>query len=775
MFSIRLSSFVRPMLALAAGLCLTAGTLAQAPPPQYPTIAMPFPMGGQRGTTLDLTVTGGNLAEPTSVWTSIPGAKVTIPTDNNNGKDNAKLRVLIELPKEAPIGVHALRVATKNGPSNLRLLCVDDLPQVLVDGKNKSKQAAQGLPIPCVVAGTIGAETSDFYKITVQAGQRVSFDLLGRRLGASIDPQLSIIDPRNGREVAYSNDALGLQTDSRVTHTFKEAGEYLIAIRDVLHRGGPDFAYRLRVGDFPCATTPMPMAAKRGSKVQVAFAGTMVEGVPPVEVVVPADPNVDTVWVAPKGANGQLGWPVSLAVSDLDEVVEQEPNNEPAKANRIPVPGAVSGRFLEKGDIDYFILPLKKGRYIIEGHTFELHSPTELYLTLKDPKGADVLKSDPQKPPRLDFTAPADGDYMLVVENLLNAFGPVEAYRVTVEPYEPGFDVSLTLERTAVPPGSIGMLGIGLPGRRDYAGPIEVSVVGPPGIAGQTTLNPAAPPPPPNQPAAFLFITAADNVAPGLYPVKVQCKGTINGKPVTTFASVRGPVSQALGALPFPPHSLLHDAFVAVTEKPPFTLTAKFDQPEVLRGVATNLTISAVKAPGFDEEIALTPIGLPPNVAPALKNIPKGMNEVKVALTPAVAVPLGAYPISFNGKSKFMNKEFNVAAAPAALVLANPFELKVEPEKVAIDLNGKAKFKVVATRKAGYQGPITLMLRNLPANVPAPAATIDMGKNDVEIELTAPANAAVGDKADVNILGTAPAAANQQNASPNFTVSVVKK
>jgi hypothetical protein len=40
--------------------------------------------------------------------------------------------------------------------------------------------------------------------------------------------------------------------------------------------------------------------------------------------------------------------------------------------------------------------------------------------------------------------------------------------------------------------------------------------------------------------------------------------------------------------------------------------------------------------------------------------------------------------------------------------------------------------------------------------------------------VAAAANAAIGDKADVNVLGTAPAANNQQNASANFKLSVQK-
>ena len=48
---------------------------------------MPAPLGIQRGTHLDLTLTGNNLVEPTGLWTSFP-SKVTIPTTNNNGKDS---------------------------------------------------------------------------------------------------------------------------------------------------------------------------------------------------------------------------------------------------------------------------------------------------------------------------------------------------------------------------------------------------------------------------------------------------------------------------------------------------------------------------------------------------------------------------------------------------------------------------------------------------------------------------------------------------------------
>jgi hypothetical protein len=781
----RLLRAVLPALFAALGLAAPAPAQAPSPlsqpQPQAPVLAPPTPFGVQRGTTLDLTLTGTNLAEPTALWTSFP-AKVTIPADNNNGKEPTKLRVQLDVPKDAPLGLHALRLATKSGMSNVRLFCVDDLPQVLEVETNHAPATAQPVTAPCVVVGRADPEVTDYFKLTAAAGQRLSFEVLGRRLGSPLDPELTLIDARTGRELpgGHNNDAPGCQTDPRLTYTFKEAGDYLVAVRDVMYRGGPDYGYRLRIGDFPCATTSIPMAAKRGSKVSVRFAGTYVDGVAPVEVTVPTDPAVDSVAVAPRGSSGLSGWPVTLAVTDHDEVVEQEPNDEPAKANRIPVPGGLTARFEQKGDVDEFVFAAKKGqRLTIEADSEELGSPTEVYMAIRDAKGAQLAVSNPMAAPRLDFTPPADGDFYLHVENLLYASGPAESYHVTVTPYEPGFGVALFLDRYQAPPGGRVSIPLILAARRDYTGPIEVSVVGQPGITGQATIPagaaPAPAPPAPAQPAATLVVNLNPDVPLGPQTLRLQGKATINGKEVVEPVSVQAAVKTGLAGLPYPPRPLLAAVGFAVTEKPPFSLAAKFDLPESLRGGPAAVTITATRAPGFDEEIAVTAAGLPANVAPALKNVPKGQSEVKAQLNVAANAAVGSFPITFTGKAKFQNKDFTVEAVPVPLVVALPFDLKVDPAPVKLTAGEKAKVKVSAVRKGGYQGPIALEFRNLPANVTAAKAEIPMGQAQAEVELTAAAEAAPGDKADVNVLGTASAAANQQNPSPNFTVSVMKK
>jgi hypothetical protein len=626
-------------------------------------------VGVQRGTNLDLTLTGTNLGDPTGVWTSFP-AKVTIPTEGNNGKDQTKLLVKIEVPKDAPLGLHSLRLATTRGMSNVRLFCIDDLPQVMETATNHTIEMAQVVPVPCVVCGRADAEQRDYFKVSVKAGEALSFEVLGRRLGSAFDPQITLYDAKTGREVpgAHSNDAPGLQTDAALRWTFKDAGDYVIEIRDVTWKGGEDFLYRLRIGDFPLAATTIPMAVKRGSKATVHFGGSWVDKVAPVEVQAPADPNAEVVWVTPKGASGLPGWPVAVAMSDLDETVEQEPNNEQAKANRVPVPGAVTGRFEQKGDVDWFVFTAKKGqRLILEAHTQDYNSPTELLLTLKDAKGAVVQATNPANPPRLDFTPMVDGDFYLTAEHLHGWGGPAEVYRLTVVPYEPGFDLSVQLDRFDAPQAGGLVIPI-LMTRRDYTGPVDISVRGPAGITGKLNI-PMGKVAPPGQPIGALLVNASGEQPMGPVIFEIVGTATINGKLVTEYASVRTAVSTSLAALPVPPRTTWRSIALAVTERAPFTLTAKFDEASGMPGKPVNLTVTVTRVAGFAGDITLAVGNLPPNVTTMPKPIPGAMNEVKLPVNLAANAAVGDYPIIVTGKAKHQMKDFTVTAAPVMLVI----------------------------------------------------------------------------------------------------------
>jgi hypothetical protein len=637
------------------------------PNPQAPTLNPVVPLGMQRGASIDLTLTGSNLNEPTGVWTSFP-AKVTIPTDANNGTNPASLRIKVEVPASAPPGFHWLRVATKRGMSNARLFCLDDLPQVMEAPNNTEPKSAQVLPLPCVVVARVDNEATDYFKITVKAGQRLSFEVLGRRLGSQFDPQLTLLDAATGKELpgGHSNDAPGLQTDARLSYVFKNAGDVLIAIRDVSYRGGADFHYRLRVGDFPCATTPIPLAIKRGTRATIRFAGPVVEGVQPSEVQAPTDPMVETIQVAPRGANGLHGWPVVVHLSDLDEPIEKEPNNDPKQANRLAVPGAITARFEEKDDIDHFVFTAKKGqRLILEAHAVEHLSPTEVYMVLKNDKGAQVQATNPMNAPRLDFTAPADGDYTLVVEHLHSWGGPDETYRITVTPFQPDFSLTLNMDRWDIAPGGKVAIPLFLT-RAGYNGPIEVSVAGVKGLSGTVTI-PAGPPKPPNQPTATLEVSAAD-LPPGPLSFVLQCKATIDGKPVLRLASVRGLVSLAMGNLAVPPRAANTQLGMAVREVPPFSLALKFEAPDVQAGKSIPLTITVTRAANFTGEVALSFEGLPAGVMvePSLRI---GATTIRMTLSVPATAKIGPAQVAVVGTTRHLSRDWNLRSAPTNLVI----------------------------------------------------------------------------------------------------------
>ena len=635
------------------------------PAPQAPTITSVGPNGAQRGTSVELRIVGTNLEEPVAIWTSFP-AKAEVQSEK--AKDATKARVKLDVPADAPIGVHTLRVAAKNGVSNALTFCVDDLPQIVEVDTNRTKSTAQLIPIPGVVLGRTDAEMSDFFKIDVKAGQRVTIETLGRRLGSAIDPIILLHDAKTGRELPglYSDDAPGLQSDARLTHTFKEAGEFLIEVRDSTHRGGPDFFYRLRLGDFPAVLSAIPSALKRGAKASISFTGPAVEGLQPIEITAPTDPTKAVIYVAPKG-----GWPVPIMLSDIDEMAEVEPNNEPAKANKLPIPGGVTGRFSDKGDIDVFSFPVKKGvKYAIVAETYEINSPAEVYMTLKNAKGAELGKSTPTAPAaRIDYATAEDGEVLLHVEHLNYAHGPNEVYRVSVRPNEPDFDIAVGIDRFEAAPGGTVLIPITAINRRDYTGPIELTIAGPAELSGTATIAAGMPAAPPATTLTYLPLHVKAGTKPGPIEFQVKAIAKVNGKEIIRIASANDVVKARMANLPFPPREMQSSLAIGVIDKPLFQLTAKLPIPAVKTGTPVNIMIDAGRAMGFADEITLTAIHLPANVTATPKPIAKGTEEIALQVTAAANAAPGPATLFVKGSAKVGGKDYVLYSAPITFTI----------------------------------------------------------------------------------------------------------
>jgi hypothetical protein len=123
-----------------------------------------------------------------------------------------------------------------------------------------------------------------------------------------------------------------------------------------------------------------------------------------------------------------------FVVGTLNEIVEAGGNNTPDKALDLPVGTTVGGR-VEQNNYDYYKLTLKQGeRVIIDLAAQRIESRLDGTLVLLGPNGRELTRARDSvgSDPVIDFTAPAEGAYLLKVQDAVYGGGPEYYYRLTV-------------------------------------------------------------------------------------------------------------------------------------------------------------------------------------------------------------------------------------------------------------------------------------------------------------------------------------------------------
>jgi hypothetical protein len=138
---------------------------------------------------------------------------------------------------------------------------------------------------------------------------------------------------------------------------------------------------------------------------------------------------------------------------------------------------------------------------------------------------------------------------------------------------------------------------------------------------------------------------------------------------VVRLASVRALVSAGMGNLAVPPRPMFTQLGLAITEKPPFTLAAKFDAPFVQPGKAIAATITATRQSAFTGEITVTFQGLPKNVKVVPVKVPAMQTSTKMTLNLPPRMKLGAVLVTFVGTAKHNGRDFVVRSAPVQLLV----------------------------------------------------------------------------------------------------------
>jgi hypothetical protein len=140
------------------------------------------------------------------------------------------------------------------------------------------------------------------------------------------------------------------------------------------------------------------------------------------------------------------------------------------------------------------------------------------------------------KDSRVDFIAPADGEYQVRVTDANGAGGPNHAYRLTVRPPRPDFAIRVNPSNPQVWKGGAIPVTVTATRTDGYDGPIAVRVEGlPASFAAPATVIEA------RQNSAVFTLSCGKDAPAQASPLRVVATATIEGKPVTREATVGVP------------------------------------------------------------------------------------------------------------------------------------------------------------------------------------------------------------------------------------------
>ena len=444
---------------------------------ETPRSAYVFPAGAQRGTKCTLRVGGvfvpdgapveffgpqlnrqGKLRSTETIWFDNP---VLNPPTAEGGDDRPRdFLFSFDIPKDAEPGTLNWRLWTSQGASISRPFVIGDLPEVV-----EEEIAGQPVPAQVVAPVTINgrifpSEDVDVWKFHAKAGETWQLSVCAAEIGSPLRARLQLFGPDEGRiAIAHGTP----ERDPQLRFTADETGVHEIRIDDVrldhtvanggFHRPPPQSSvYRLTVSRTWNVTSVYPLGGRRGSKIHAELLGESMPRNEAIDVLLPII-SAET-WNTQFKVRGSSTNPVTFELSDLDEVLEQEPNDTPQRAPKLQWPAVFNGRIERPGDIDLFRVQLRRGEACdFELRSTRLRSPLNAVLSICDSKGTELLRdeslSEGQNDPSLRFRAPQEGEYLVRISGrLATRGGPAYAYRLYVT--AAASDFQLTLPRDAV-------------------------------------------------------------------------------------------------------------------------------------------------------------------------------------------------------------------------------------------------------------------------------------------------------------------------------------
>lgn len=584
------------------------------PPPKLleapqPLITWVFPAGGRRGSTFEALATGQNLVAPGSPLeqnqVTFTGEGVTGKVID--GKDPNRVRISITIAPGAELGERELRFLTPGGVSNCFRFHVGQLPEVNEIEPNSTRDKAQSLPgLPLLLNGQILENDRDYFRFRAKAGQtlvlavraKVIVPYMADAVPGWFDPCLTIWDSQ-GRETAYADD-FRFKPDPVLVFRVPKDDEYLLEVRDIIYRGRGDFIYRISIGELPYLTHIFPLGGRRGSEVPVEVRGINMQ---PRKIRVPVSETAPPRFpVLVKEGEFELN-PATFAAGDFPELLESEPNDALAGAQRISPPVVVNGKIQAPGDADHFVFTAKAGeRYLMEVQARRLDSPLDAVLTVFNVKGVQLAENDDwndplealvthHADPHLVFTVPANGDYVLRLKDVPGHGGEEYAYRLVVAPLAPDFALRILPDNPRVGQGGTVAITVNCLRRDGFDSDVKLSVTGlPPGFVASEAVIPNG------QDQGRITITAPPDAPLGVFSPSIIGTAEYKGQTITRRAETAEAMMQAFAYTHNVPTKQLN---LAVLKPAAFQLTTEVKPGvlEVAPGSETNIIVKIHREP----------------------------------------------------------------------------------------------------------------------------------------------------------------------------------
>lgn len=590
----------RVVFALVA-LCASTAS-AQLPQARLYSV---FPPGVQVGSTVDVTVTGGeDIDELSGLHFSHPGITAAPKLQEVDGQPRPVDNVfVVSAAANVPPGIYEVVAQGRFGASNPRRFAVGLRPESIEAEPNNEPANATPLTIDRLVNARMDAATDiDWYRFTAEAGQRLVIDCAALAVDSRMSCALELYDA-SGRRIARARGSrFG---DAALPIDVPAAGEYTLKVFDHTFRGGSEYFYRLAVHTGPQIAFILPPAGVAGSSGAYAIFGynlpggerteSLLNGIPlerlETTITLPsetdsfdADEYTRSVAAVVDGFTFRLqsphgpSNPVRIALSEAPVLLEQEPNDEPQQAQAIAVPAEVGGQFAAPGDVDYVSFEARAGEVIcIETFGERIGSGADPYLTVdqvtvdangvessqrltaQDDIGTSLYPNvfDTQSDDAyFRLQVPADGTYRVSVRHRAweTEGDPARVYRLVIRRESPDFRVvAVPLSPAPGQPFPIGLrqgdhFAVNLLAFRQdgFNGAIEVTAENlPPGVSCPGTVIG------PNQTSAPLVFTAAVDAPPTLQPVTLRARATLyDGPSIQALETAKTAARSAAAALP---------------------------------------------------------------------------------------------------------------------------------------------------------------------------------------------------------------------------------